>query len=489
MLIDWFTVGAQVLNFLILVWLLKHFLYKPILNAIDAREKRIAAELADADAKKTEAQKERDDFQNKNKVFDEQRSPLLGKAADEAKVERERLLDEARKAAESLRAAQATTLRNDQARLGSEITRLAKNEVFGIARKTLADLATVSLEERVGEVFTRRLREMDGKAKALLGAALKSSSEPAVVRSTFDLGAAQRAAIQNALNETFSAEIRIRFETSPDLISGIELTANGQRVAWSIADYLASLGKAVDELLKKKDEAAAKAEPKPEAKAEPKPEAKAETKLEMKAEPKAEAKTEPKPEAKIEPKPEAKAEPKAEAKAEPKPEAKAETKPEVKAEPKAEAKTEPKPEVKIEPKPEAKAEPKPEAKAETKPEAKAETKLEMKAEPKAEARTEPKPEAKIEPKPEAKAEPKPEVKAESKPEAKAETKPEVKAETKPEVKAETKPEVKAEQKEEAKTEPKPEAKIEPKPEVKAEPKPEAKAETKPEEPKPENVSA
>ena len=38
MLIDWFTVGAQALNFVILVWLLKHFLYKPILNAIDVRE-------------------------------------------------------------------------------------------------------------------------------------------------------------------------------------------------------------------------------------------------------------------------------------------------------------------------------------------------------------------------------------------------------------------------------------------------------------------
>jgi F-type H+-transporting ATPase subunit b len=37
MLIDWFTVGAQVLNFLILVWLLKRFLYGPILDAIDAR--------------------------------------------------------------------------------------------------------------------------------------------------------------------------------------------------------------------------------------------------------------------------------------------------------------------------------------------------------------------------------------------------------------------------------------------------------------------
>jgi F-type H+-transporting ATPase subunit b len=57
MLIDWFTVGAQAINFIILVWLLKRFLYKPILDAVDAREKRVATELADADAKKAEAKR------------------------------------------------------------------------------------------------------------------------------------------------------------------------------------------------------------------------------------------------------------------------------------------------------------------------------------------------------------------------------------------------------------------------------------------------
>jgi len=57
MLIDWFTVGAQALNFLILVWLMKHFLYKPILHAIDEREKRVAAELADADKKRPKPKK------------------------------------------------------------------------------------------------------------------------------------------------------------------------------------------------------------------------------------------------------------------------------------------------------------------------------------------------------------------------------------------------------------------------------------------------
>lgn len=73
------------------------------------------------------------------------------------------------------------------------------------------------------------------------------------MRSAFDLPAAQRTAIQNALNDTFSTEVRVRFEIAPDLISGIELSTNGHKLAWSISDYLASLEKGVDDLLKNKD--------------------------------------------------------------------------------------------------------------------------------------------------------------------------------------------------------------------------------------------
>jgi F-type H+-transporting ATPase subunit b len=251
-LIDWYTVGAQVLNFLILVWLMKRFLYKPVLAAIDVREKRITKEIADADAKKTEAQKEHDEFRRKNEDFDQQRAELLGKATDEAKTERERLLGEARKAADALTAKRQDALRNDAQNLNQAIIRRTQGEVFAIARKALTDLATTSLEERLGEVFTRRLRAMDGQAKSDLANALRAASGPALLRSAFDLLPEQQATIQNALNETFSAEIHLRFETAPDLVSGIELTANGQKVAWSIADYLASLERDVGELLKEK---------------------------------------------------------------------------------------------------------------------------------------------------------------------------------------------------------------------------------------------
>jgi len=141
---------------------------------------------------------------------------------------------------------------------------LTKDEVFDITRKALADLATVSLEERMGEVFTRRLREMDPKSKGALGDSLKSDSNPAVVRSTFALPDNQKAAVQNALNETFSTEVRLRFETAPETICGIELSANGQKVAWSIADYLATLDQKVGTLLAAEAKPVAKPSSKPE---------------------------------------------------------------------------------------------------------------------------------------------------------------------------------------------------------------------------------
>jgi len=267
MLIDWFTVVAQTLNFLILVWLMRRFLYQPILRAIDAREQRIASELADADTTKAEAVKEREKFRQKNEEFDQHRDELLSRAKDEAKAERQRLLDEAGQAADALRTKRQDALKREQQSLNDEITRRTREEVFAIARKTLTELAGTSLEEGMSEVFTRRLRELNNEAKEGLGRILKTSSAPVVVRSAFGLPSEQRAAIQHALNETFSAEIHVRFETERDLISGIELSANGQKVAWSIADYLASLEKMVGELLDEQSRSQAQ----PEAKAEPEP--------------------------------------------------------------------------------------------------------------------------------------------------------------------------------------------------------------------------
>jgi F-type H+-transporting ATPase subunit b len=249
MLIDWFTVGAQVLNFVVLVWLMKHFLYQPVLDAIAAREKRIADQIADATAKQAQAATERKSFEDKNKTFDEQRAGLLDKATADAKAEGLRLAAEAQKAAAALAAQHQQALATQAAHLRQLIAGRAAHEVFAVARKALADLADVSLEERMVEVFTRRLGELAGPAKTQLAAALKQSAEPALVRSHFELPADQRKAIQTAINVTFAAKVPLRFETAGNDLSGVELSAGSQKLAWTLDEYLHDLEHNVAALL------------------------------------------------------------------------------------------------------------------------------------------------------------------------------------------------------------------------------------------------
>ncbi|MFH1871587.1 MAG: F0F1 ATP synthase subunit B [Pseudomonadota bacterium] len=252
MLIDWFTVGAQVLNFLILVWLLKRFLYHPILDAIDAREQRIAAELAAADARKAEAGEERAAFEEKNAAFDKERANLLTQATVAANTERQRLLDDAREAATALSAKRQESLQTEARELQQEISRRAQQEVFAIARKALGDLADAALEERMVAAFVGRLQALADDEKQKLASSLKTAAVPLVVRSSFDLPAAQQATIKASVHDLLATDVDLVFETAPDLVSGIELCTDGQKLAWSIAEYLKALEGSVAELLKTK---------------------------------------------------------------------------------------------------------------------------------------------------------------------------------------------------------------------------------------------
>jgi F-type H+-transporting ATPase subunit b len=250
MLIDWFTVGAQTLNFLVLVWLLKRFLYKPILDAVDAREKRIATELAQADAQQTKADQERETFRLKNAAFDQQRDDLLTQAKAEAKAERQRQLDETRHAAEALRVKREEALNAELESLQQDITQRSRDEVFATARKVLSDLADTTLEARMVDVLARRLRELDADTKAELTQALALPHAEIMVRTAHALSPSQQTTLSDALVATFTSPIQLRFDTSAQVIGGIELSANGWRLPWNIADLLTALEKNIGQQLR-----------------------------------------------------------------------------------------------------------------------------------------------------------------------------------------------------------------------------------------------
>ena len=245
MLIDWFTVIAQIINFLVLVWLLKRFLYRPILNAIDEREKRIADELADADSKRAGAEQQREEFQQKNAEFEKHRAVAMDEVIVEAKTEKERLLNAVREETDALRSKLERALKNEQASLQETLNQQVTREVFAIARQALTDLADSQLEVSMANVFVKRLGKLSDEEKSSLHLAFIDSDKPLIVHTAFDLPAEQNTFIKTALHDVVGRSVEVQFATDLDVISGIEINANGQKIAWSIADYLTSLNKQV----------------------------------------------------------------------------------------------------------------------------------------------------------------------------------------------------------------------------------------------------
>ncbi|WP_299198536.1 F0F1 ATP synthase subunit B [uncultured Amphritea sp.] len=253
MLIDWFTVTAQVINFLVLAWLLKRFLYQPILTAIDAREKRIATELASAAATKSGAEALRDKYQQKNSAFDKQQSERMSQLTEEVAAERARLLEGVRAESETLRSRLQSALKNEQHNLKQALSQRTREEVFAIARKALGDLAGTTLEARITDVFIRRLETLDDEEIMQFKSAFSSSGQPLVVRTAYPLPEEQCALLETAIRTKIGESVKIGFATETDLVSGIEIRTEGQKIAWSIDDYLVALADSVDALLRSSD--------------------------------------------------------------------------------------------------------------------------------------------------------------------------------------------------------------------------------------------
>jgi F-type H+-transporting ATPase subunit b len=251
-LIDWFTVCAQALNFLILVWLLKRYLYKPVLAAIDAREKKVAARIADAETQEKKTQAANDDIRKRNEAFDHERESLMRKAAEEGAAERQRLFDSARQDSQLLRVKLAQQLAAERAELGRQLSVRTQAEVFALTRKALSELAGTSLEDRMIEVLINRLRTLPEQQKLALagatadtrpaGAAVQAVPARAVlIRSAQDPSAAGRTKLEAAIHECLDANIVVRFATAPELVGGLDLSVDGIKLAWSVSDYLSTL--------------------------------------------------------------------------------------------------------------------------------------------------------------------------------------------------------------------------------------------------------
>lgn len=246
MLVDWFTTTAQIINFLILVWLLKRFLYKPILRAMEQRQQHVANALKDAGEQKTKAENERLAFEQQARDLAQERQQILRSAVQQADAERKKLTADAREEVKRLETQWRELITSEKEVWIRQCAAYIEQEILDTTRQILSDLAGASLGTTIAQRFVERLNSFTREEKEQL--VTPDLNSQAIVASASELAEGARTEIEAAVKQALGT-IPVRFVVSPEIIGGIEVSINGRKISWTIRDYLSSLQRELDKVI------------------------------------------------------------------------------------------------------------------------------------------------------------------------------------------------------------------------------------------------
>jgi len=246
--IDWFVLLAQIVNFMILVWLLKFFLYGRIIKAIDERQARLAAAREEADRMKKEAEDAAKEYDNRNRCLDERMSAMLDDARVKAEAEKAILTERARNEVDELKKAWKDTLTSEKTAFLNDLKSRAGSHVQESVRKILRDLANIGLEEQIVLSFMDRLKNADAGTLEMLRQADQETG--VTVRTSFEVEEELEKKLVRYLKSLVAEGVPLIHEVIPDEIAGIELVSTGKKISWSVGEYLEDLKQRFSEALK-----------------------------------------------------------------------------------------------------------------------------------------------------------------------------------------------------------------------------------------------
>lgn len=236
MQIDWFTFIAQIVNFLILLALLKRFLYGPVLKAIDDRAAEIAARFDDVEEQEETVRRARDEFQAKTQELAHAEQRLLAEAAEECQRWKNERLADVRVETEQSRADWFAAIDSERERLKDHLLSLYRQHSLRLAEGILSCLTDRNVQELLVDAFLRRLSESGGR----ISTDQKSGQVTglAIIRSAFDLPLDQQKKLKESLTEKGYGADRIEFRVDGSLICGLEIRIEDREIAWNFCESL-----------------------------------------------------------------------------------------------------------------------------------------------------------------------------------------------------------------------------------------------------------
>ena len=232
--LSWSTFLLEMFNFLVLIWILKHFLYKPVLGVIAKRQEGVEKTLSDAKALNDEAEKLKQQYEVRLEHWQQERQRARDNLSRELDAERAQkmsaLEDTLEQEREKVRVAE--TQRQADAQRKVEEGALAQGARF--VGKLLSRVASPEIENRLIELTIAELEQLPPERLATLLAHNGAPSNTITVTSAYPVKEQQLEQVLSHNGWTSS----LQFKEDPTLLAGLHITMGAWVLAANLRDEL-----------------------------------------------------------------------------------------------------------------------------------------------------------------------------------------------------------------------------------------------------------
>ena len=245
MSINWFEIIAQIFNFFLILFILQKLLYKPVLKAMEERQRRTHEAQIEADNKMRDANKLVATYEKKVADIEKEKRKILDDAKTQAEEAKEDLLEKYKTEAENKRIAYLKEIEDEKHDFTLNLRKTLGDSAVKIASHLLASISSRELEDEVFGTFIDNLRDLRQRIPNF-----DSLEEETVnIHSYRDLSHGEKQRIENVLNDYSDILKTINYQTDPDLILGYELNLETYTVHANIENYLNIIEKEIIENL------------------------------------------------------------------------------------------------------------------------------------------------------------------------------------------------------------------------------------------------
>ena len=221
---SWTTFFFEIINFLVLVWILQRFLYKPMTNAITRRKAAIESQLEQANKAQEAAQALQRQYESRLTDWEQEKGKARTRLMDEIAAERARLMSELQIALEQEHEKTRMLEQKELLELKSKIAAASYANAARFAAQLLSRIANVSLEERICELMIDDLARLPQDKIRSLRQACENADQPVKVTSAYPVAQNARNAITQALAYIAEQPVHCDFSCDPNLVAGFHIS-------------------------------------------------------------------------------------------------------------------------------------------------------------------------------------------------------------------------------------------------------------------------